>query len=77
MKEMKIGDRVMKYKTYTNSRYCKFGGDERYVPLGSKGTITHISDDVVCVSFDNNIGWSLDVSELKLINSLKHILEVI
>ena len=64
-----LGDKVEKYKAYSPSLYCRWGGEEEYIPLGSKGNVVELKiiDGIerVVVSFENGITWSVDASELK------------
>jgi len=63
---IKKGDRVVKAKRYSKDEYCKKGGHESSVPIGSAGEIKRISGDIIYVYFDNGIQWNLDKSELVL-----------
>ena len=61
----KKGDRVIKARPYRRDKYCKWGGDKAYVPIGTKGTITNISDiNDANVRFDNGQNWNVSQSEL-------------
>lgn len=61
----KKGDRVIKARPFRKDKYCKWGGDKAYVPIGTKGTITQISDiNDAKVSFDNGLRWSVSQEEL-------------
>jgi len=64
----KAGDRVIKHKRYSKGSYCRFGGPESKVPLGTKGIIKSVcSDQSVVVKFDTlSYTWNVDKSELIL-----------
>lgn len=65
-KQFEVGDRVIKAKRYSHDRYCKHGGEEDKVPIGSVGVIKTIENDTdIEVKFDNDTLWTLDISELK------------
>lgn len=67
----KVGDRVIKYRRYSSTEYCSYGGNEKTVPLGTKGIIEEIlRDDNVRVSFDNKTEWNLNPSELEAVRSI-------
>ena len=80
--KFKKGDIVIKYKWWSPERYCKFGGDESFVPLGSRGEV--ISPDVTLgdlkVRFFNAVTkqhhtWSVHFSEIRHGHTLKSLLE--
>ena len=68
----KIGDRIIKSRRYSSKIYCCYGGSPDQVPLGTKGTVTHVNDDSTSVEimFDNHKEWSVNLSELDHINSI-------
>ncbi len=61
----KKGDRVVKVKRYSKDKYCKQGGGEKNVPIGTVGIIKRTIGDIN-VDFDNGVNWNLDESELVL-----------
>lgn len=63
----KTNDRVVKVRRYSPSRYCRKGGEEHEVPLGTAGEVIRTSDasDIIQVRFDNGCDWDLDKSELE------------
>ncbi len=66
MTAFKIGDRVVKYKRYSPEKYCRFGGYDINVPLGTVGTIDNlIRSNCVSVRFDTGYGWEVDPIELR------------
>jgi len=71
--KFQIGDRVVKDKRYSSSDYCRHGGDYGDVPIGTQGTIFEIFKDGVKVVFDNDMKWSVDESEISLINKVEEI----
>ena len=81
--KFKKGDIVIKYRPWSPERYCKFGGDESFVPIGSRGEV--ISPEVTGsedfkVRFFNaatkqHHTWSVHFSEIRHGNTLKSLLE--
>jgi hypothetical protein len=70
----KVGDRVVKVKAYTSSQYCRFGGNDREVPIGTLGTIKSVNSlSEVRVKFDNNVDWNVDVSEISFAKGYKRV----
>lgn len=60
-----VGDRVVKDKRYSSTEYCKFGGTEPEVPLGTPGIVVEVrGEDKFRVLFDSGIEWSIHSSEL-------------
>lgn len=65
--EFKKGDRIIKARRYNSSQYCRYGGDECTVPIGTKGTIKFDSSQgCLDIKFDNGINWNVDSSEVEL-----------
>ena len=62
----KKGDRVVKAKRYSRREYCKKGGNEDKVPIGSAGEVIGVYNSFITVDFDNGCEWNLDKSELQL-----------
>ena len=60
------GDRVVKYRHFSNLQYCAHGGDEEIVPLGTCGVVTKVSPTGrLSVYFDNGPMWEVNEIELK------------
>ncbi len=71
-KIFKEGDGVVKARPYNNNEYCKCGGDEDEVPIGTLGKVTRIDiDNDIHVDFENGKDWSLDKSELDFVKGYK------
>lgn len=68
MSMLSTGMRVVKVREYKPGVYCKYGGEERHVPLGTCGKVLYYEEQIlrVNVQFDNGIQWSVDASELKI-----------
>ena len=71
--KFKIGDTVVKARPYIEGdgelHYCKHGGDEYAVPLGTIGKVVEIKDQDISsvrVRFTNGVDWTLDESELDM-----------
>ncbi len=62
------GVRVVKARPYSDTKYCKYGGDKHSVPIGTRGKIVSSSfpHNSLIVIFDNDIEWEIDKSELDL-----------
>jgi hypothetical protein len=61
----KVGDKVVKARPYSKENYCRYGGCNSEVPIGTLGTIKSVNSlSEVKVKFDNNVDWSVDISEL-------------
>ena len=68
----KIGDKVVKARRYSDSKYCGYGGDESSVPIGTEGTVTSVvSSTEVAVGFDTGSNWSVDVKEIEHVKGYK------
>lgn len=67
MAEFKIGDVVYKAKAYSLAQYCAYGGEEKSVPIGTKGTIIEIVQNrtAAIVRFDNKNIWQVSLKELQ------------
>lgn len=66
LEELNEGDKVIKAHSYSTEKYCKYGGEEHDVPIGTKGKVVRvISDNDVQVLFDNGVNWDLDISEIE------------
>ena len=70
--DFKVGDRVIKARRYSDEDYCRHGGDEDELPLGSEGKIISIQEggDRIFVEFDcltEGDSWSLNKNELDLV----------
>ena len=62
----KENDRVVKARKYSDDQYCRYGGGERSVPIGTKGIIrSNEIPDLVSVEFNNGVCWNVHPSELK------------
>jgi len=71
-KEFREGDKVVKARRYSADEYCKYGGTEWEVPIGTEGTIINdFGSNKVEVSFENDKTWSLHTSELDLVKGFK------
>lgn len=66
MTKFNVGDRVVKARRYSNDEYCRFGGEESVVPIGTRGEVVRTIDGALAVKFDNDCNWSLDETELDL-----------
>ena len=75
---MKVGDKVVKSKRYSEADYCAFGGDEEDCPLGTIGIITKIYPHKIRVDFETGVTWAVDRTELDLFQrTLKDIINII
>ena len=66
MTKFNVGDRVVKARRYSNDQYCRFGGEDIDLPIGTRGEVRMINGGDLVVSFDNGCNWSLDETELDL-----------
>lgn len=73
----KEGDIIVKSRQYTRNTYCRYGGNESDVPIGTQGVITDIlADDRIIIQFYNDNNWAVHMSEIDIVkNTLKSILE--
>ena len=62
----KVGAIVVKARRFSTAKYCEHGGDEKAVPIGSKGTITSIMGNQASVTFTKGYGWLVNTFELDL-----------
>jgi hypothetical protein len=62
----KVGDKVIKARPYSIRSYCKYGGEKKHVPIGTKGVIESVGRDFVDVVYSTGIEWKTDESELDL-----------
>ena len=72
IRKFRRGDKVIKYKPYSTIKYCKHGGEEDEVPLGTRGIVDNIFEASsgtfsAQVNFENGLSWTLDVRELELV----------
>lgn len=62
---MKIGDKYRKQHWYSKDQYCKYGGDEHDIPIGSIGKVVDIQGDKIKLQFNDGVTWSVDRSEIR------------
>ena len=60
------GDKVYKARPYKALKYCRFGGDDEEVPIGTKGEVINTLNDEIQVRFENGKIWTCDKIEIKL-----------
>jgi len=71
-RKFKVGDKVVKTRAYSKSNYCRHGGDDSEVPIGTKGKITSIEDEEnTYVLFENGISWNLHQKEIELVKEVE------
>lgn len=66
--QFKKGDRVYKARKYSMDDYCRFGGREDMVPLGTIGVVDSCANsDKIRVVFDVDVQmlWTVDPSEIE------------
>ena len=71
---MKEGDRIYKARPYNDEDYCRHGGDEYDVPIGTQGKIIEAdphNKETVRVAFDNGVNWSVNIIEIELCSPTK------
>ncbi len=72
MSKFKVGDKVIKARSYEDDQYCRFGGDEGEVPINTKGIITKCGGNGdYSIDFEKGVCWNVDENEIdleKLIN---------
>ncbi len=69
--KFKVGDKVIKARRYSNGEYCKYGGDEKEVPIGTEGEVTEIEGvNKLSVEFPQ-WNWSVDVMEVEFVKGYK------
>ena len=66
MHNITVGSIVVKARRYSESEYCKYGGDAGEVPLGEEGIVRSVSGSNISVSFNCGTIWGVDASELDL-----------
>jgi hypothetical protein len=65
----RVGDTVVKYRAFSYSQYCAYGGQPNNVPLGTRGKIIRIPHNVeIVVDFINGYSWTVDPREIKLLD---------
>ena len=69
------GMRVVKARRYSEDKYCRMGGEESAVPIGTEGTIKGVGGESISVLFDNGERWALDITELDLLTEQKTFLD--
>ena len=72
----KKGDKVIKARMYSSSRYCRYSGDDTEVPLGTEGEVLSGGSDMVNVRFKTGHHWNVDSSEIDLVIKSKDTFEV-
>lgn len=70
--KFKKGDLVVKARPYSEDTYCRFGGGESCVPLGTQGEVKFVysyGENRALVRFINNELWNVSPTELDLVSS--------
>jgi hypothetical protein len=66
----RVGDTVVKYRAFSDSKYCCYGWQPNSVPLGTRGTILRIvHEEEIVVDFINGHTWTVDPYEIKLLDN--------
>lgn len=85
-----IGRRVKKSRAYSEEEYCRYGGEEENLPIGTEGIIrdVHKCDETgfyvedaeelaFSIGFDNGIDWDLDATEFDFVDERRIIDEAL